>query len=223
MGWWEKFDRTVERQTVGSGRAKHPYKREEDKMVWKISNNILFYEIIVVFFIAITLAISLATWGALRYDKIAIEFFEGINQTINNIPIYEVLDVPINAKGQFVINAIQEGNGYCPGETLLYEYQWASNRNAVSAIYQSYNVIHEDGVRKIWWSEGERVYTMISEVGSVGVKSRNHSTSGDVIPADFPLFEQNVQTYMLITAQSNAGRATQVRVNFRLRDECEQD
>jgi len=223
MGWWGELDRAVERQTVGSGRAKYPYRREEDKIAWKVSNNILFYEVIVVFFITITLAISLATWSVLRYDNIVIEFFEGINQTINNIPVYEVLDVPVNTKGQFVVDAIEEDGGYCPGETLLYEYQWTSNRNAVNAIYQSYHVIHKDGVRKIWWSEGRRAYTIVSEVGVVGVKARNQFTSGDVIPENFPVFGQSVQTYMLITAQSNAGRATQVRVNFRLRENCEQN
>jgi len=223
MTWWDRVDREMEKQLTGEPRAEPPYRRKGDKMIWKITNNILFYEIVAVFFITITLAVSLAVWGVLRYDRVAIEFLEGLNETVNNTFIFSIPEVPVNDKGQYVIEAINEGDGYCPGDRLIYEYQYRSNRNAVSALFQSYHATTGENDFIIYFSEAQRVATITSQIGTFGIKEQDQETPGDYIPANFPLIGEEADTYMLISAQTNAGLSSQARVYFEIGENCEQN
>lgn len=218
MNFLSKIDESVEAHMLGKRRAETPYRREDDKIKWRVTNNILFYEIIVVFFIAITFATLLGVWGVLRYDKVAINFFDRLNRELDNKAIYSVLGGSVNQKGQFVIHASNKTNGYCPGEELLYEYQWRSNRNAISAFYYSFKIEDED--RILWQSGAEAGKVVASQVNTTYIKRQSDSNDAAVIPNDFPIFDEEVDAYMLITAQSTTNQPSQIKVNFDLRERC---
>ena len=209
-------------EVIKMPQAEKPFKRKSDRIKAEdVSNTVVLIVMIVAFCMAGLVFLTYIFFEGRQNDVRNLALLRNIEETINAVEPYNIPNASRNPRGQWLITATNNDVGYCPTETLLYEYQWRANKNSILSVHKEFKVVDIESNRELWNSEALRVDEQITEINNIGLRNIQDSGEGDIIPEAMPVFVEDVSTYLLINFQSNTGNNTQLKVNFRFRSDCE--